>query len=36
MVALLLLLLGLTEKPASEKEQEDDLLSLPVSVSDEF
>ncbi|XP_015761656.1 PREDICTED: two pore calcium channel protein 1-like [Acropora digitifera] len=32
MVALLLLLLGLTEKPASEKEQEDDLLSLPVSV----
>ncbi|KAK2574177.1 Two pore calcium channel protein 1 [Acropora cervicornis] len=32
MVALLLLLLGLTEKPASEKEQEDDLLTLPVSV----
>ena len=36
MAALLLLLLGFTEKPASEKEQEDDLLTLPVSVSDEF
>ncbi|XP_074630385.1 two pore channel protein 1-like isoform X1 [Acropora palmata] len=30
--ALLLLLLGFTEKPASGKVQEDDLLTLPVSV----
>ena len=36
MAALLLLLLGFTEKPASEKEQEDNLLTLPVSVSDGF
>ena len=36
MAALLLLLLGFTEKPESGKVQEDDLLTLPVSVSDEF
>lgn len=33
--ALLLLLLGFTEKTASGKVQEDDSLTLPVSVSDE-